>query len=75
MLNFIGSSLNTFRNCFSRNATYNWFVVVILGLMTRLDFLGVTSIIRGLSLNPNKYDSLLYFFRSDAFSLKSLKQT
>lgn len=74
MLNFIENSLDTFRNCFSRKATYNWFVVVILGLMTRLDFLGVTSIIRGLSLDPNKYESLLHFFRSDAFTLNLLKQ-
>lgn len=73
MLNFIDDSLSTFRNVFSRKAAYNWFVVVILGLMTRLDSLGVTSIIRALSLDPNKYESLLHFFRSDSFSLKTLK--
>lgn len=73
MLNFIDDSLSTFRNIFSRKAAYHWFVVIVLGLMTRLDSLGVTSIIRALSLAPNKYESLLHFFRSDAFSLRPLK--
>lgn len=73
MLNFIEDSLSSFRNIFSRKAAFNWFVVIILGLMTRLDSLGVTSFIRALSLNPGKYETLLHFFRSDAFSLNSLK--
>ena len=73
MLNFIDDSLSTFQNIFSRKAAYHWFVVIVLGLMTRLDSLGVTSIIRALSLDPNKYESMLHFFRSNAFSLRPLK--
>lgn len=74
MLKFIEDSLSSFRNVFSRKAAYDWFVIVILGLMTRLDSLGVTSIIRALSIHPGKYETLIHFFRSTAFSLKSLKQ-
>ncbi|NBJ00951.1 hypothetical protein D3Z62_12520 [Lachnospiraceae bacterium] len=73
MLNFIGDSLSTFQNIFSRKADFHWFVVIVLGLMTYLDSLGVTLIIRVLSLDSAKYESLLHFFRSDAFSLQHLK--
>ena len=46
MLKFIEEKLSAFKTCFTRTATYRWFVVVIVGLMTRTDFLGVTSLIR-----------------------------
>ena len=42
--------------------------------MTRLDSLGVISIIRALSIHPGKYGSLTHFFRFTAFSLQPLKQ-
>ena len=75
MLKFIEEKLSAFKTCFTRTATYRWFVVVIVGLMTRTDFLGVTSLIRCLGIHPGRYESLLYFFRSDAFSTKTLKNT
>ena len=70
MLKFIEEKLSAFKTCFTRTATYRWFVVVIVGLMTRTDFLGVTSLIRCLGIHPGRYESLLYFFRSDAFSTR-----
>ena len=72
MLKFIDSILCQFRSCFSRGASFNWFVVTIVGLMLRSDHLGTTSIIRDLSLNHGCYECLNHFFRSSAWSLDSL---
>ena len=60
--------LKEFRPCFSREAAFKWFVIVIVGLITRQDHLGVTSVIRELSLNPRCYESLIHFFRSTAWT-------
>ena len=73
MLSFIEQILSQFRSCFSRTATYNWFLIIITGLMVRFDSLGVTSFIRALSLDHHFYESLLHFFRSTAFSTQELK--
>lgn len=73
ILSFLETTLSTFRSSFSRTATYRWFVVVICALMMRTDHLGVTSIIRGLSLPGGKYESLIHFFRSKAYSLTNLR--
>lgn len=75
MLKAIDSLLHDFRSCFSRQATFHWFVVIILGLMVRSDRLGVTSIIRDLSLHSRGYETLIHFFRSSAWSLESLRLT
>lgn len=75
MLKYIDSLLHSFRPCFSRGAAYHWFVVTIIGLMLRSDHLGVTSIIRDLSLHSRYYESLIHFFRSSAWSLESLRLT
>ncbi|WP_215184073.1 transposase [Paenibacillus albidus] len=63
-----------FRSCFSRQATFEWFVVIVVGFMLRSDHLGVTSVIRDLSLNARCYETILHFFRSSAWSLSSLQQ-
>ncbi|WP_430734245.1 transposase [Fodinisporobacter ferrooxydans] len=75
MLKYIDSILHHFRPCFSREAAYHWFVVSIIGLMLRSDHLGVTSVIRDLSLRAQCYESLIHFFRSSAWSLESLRMT
>jgi hypothetical protein len=74
MLKYIDSILCQFRSCFSREATFHWFVVIIVGLMLRSDHLGLTSIIRDLSLSDRSYETLIHFFRSSAWSLESLRQ-
>ncbi|MET1247711.1 transposase [Sporolactobacillus sp. STCC-11] len=74
MLKFIDSVLLFFRSCFHRFATFQWFVVIIIGLMIRSDCLGITSVIRDLSLNPKGYESMIHFFRSSAWSLSELRQ-
>ena len=59
MINEINRILLQFQNCFSRNAAFHWFVVVIMGFIIRLDHHGVTSIIRWLGLKPSLYTDLL----------------
>ncbi|WP_233277503.1 transposase [Paenibacillus durus] len=50
-------------------------MITVIGLMLRSDQLGVTSILRDLSLHPRCYETLIHFFRSSAWSLESLRQT
>ncbi|MEW9677650.1 hypothetical protein ABRT01_15950 [Lentibacillus sp. L22] len=61
MLKYIDSIPCAFRTCFSRKATYKWFIIVIIGLM------------RALSLPARCYEKLNQFFRSDAWSLESIR--
>ena len=48
MLNFIDKVLYQFESCFSRKASFRWFVTITIGFMLRSDKLGVTSVIRDL---------------------------
>ncbi|WP_223869862.1 transposase [Paenibacillus sabuli] len=75
MIKYINELLLPFRSCFTRQAPYEWFVVLIIGFMLRSNHLGVTSVIRDLALNDRCYESLIHFFRSDAWSLASLRTT
>lgn len=75
MLKYINSIVCQFRSCFSREATFCWFVVIVMGLMLRSDHLGLTSIIRDLSLSTRSYETLIHFLRSSAWSLESLRRT
>ncbi|WP_218126147.1 transposase [Natribacillus halophilus] len=73
MLKYINAILCEFRPCFTREKTYHWFVIVIMGLMLRSDHLGVTSVMRDLLLPAQRYETLMHFFRSTAWSLESLR--
>ncbi len=74
MINQISRILVQFENCFSRNASFCWFVVIIMGFIIRLDHYGVTSIIRWLGLEPSLYTSLLGFFRAKSWKIKDILQ-
>ncbi|WP_440115599.1 transposase [Paenibacillus sp. QZ-Y1] len=74
MLKYLNNLLQPFRACSSRQATFEWFVVIVVGFMLRSDHLGVTFIIRDLLLNSRCYETLIHFFRSSAWSLQSLRQ-
>ncbi|MDE7246899.1 MAG: transposase [Lachnospiraceae bacterium] len=74
MIKFIDSILSNFKGCFSRTSTYRWFVIVVVGFFMRTEFLGVTSFIRCFSLAPKAYDSLIKFFRSDAYFSHTLRK-
>ncbi|RUS45009.1 transposase, partial [Cohnella sp. AR92] len=73
MLKFINEILSAFRACFSRAAAFEWFVVIVVGLMVRADHLGVTSIVRDLALTLRHSESMLHFFSSSAWPLESLR--
>ncbi|WP_188633038.1 transposase [Lentibacillus kapialis] len=73
MLKFINTILREFRSCFSREKTFHWFVTIIIGLMLRSDQLGLTSIMRDLALPGHRYETLVHFFRSSAWSPASLR--
>ena len=64
---WIDKTVNEFRKCFSRHATFCCFALILVGLMIRSDQLGITSIVRELSLIGNNYASLNHFFRSTAW--------
>ena len=61
-----------FRPCFSREATFQWFVIVIVGFYVRADHEGLTSLIRWLALSPSCYDALLHFFYAASWSVDTL---
>lgn len=72
MWNFLNEILMEFRSCFSRKASFKWFVVIIIGLMIRSDKLGVTSIVRDLCLADGSYIPMLNFFRANSWILETL---
>ena len=71
---YIDEILNQFRGCFSREATFQWFMIAIAGLMTRSDHSGVTSIMRELLIDPCKYTSLVHFFHSKGWLLSTIRE-
>jgi hypothetical protein len=72
MTNEIWRILKEFRGCFSRQAAFNWFVVVIMGFMVRLDQHGVSSMIRWLALKPSLYTAFVSFFRAFSWKLNNI---
>jgi hypothetical protein len=56
----------------NRKRTFCWLVIVLMGFSIKLDYLGVTSLARGVGLLPNYYTCLLNFFNSSAISMDSL---
>lgn len=73
MIEYIEKILNNFKSCFSRQSAFQWFVVIVVGLMVRSDKLGTTSIIRDLALNPKLYETMNHFFRASSWTLESIK--
>lgn len=60
------------RPAFSRLRTFMWFATAVAGLSVRTELLGVTSIVRALTLQPRSYDNLLDLFHSRAVQLDRL---
>jgi len=73
MLKLIDKILHQFRICFKREETFAWFVTIMVGFLIRPDIRGISTIVGCLSLNPRYYESMLHFFRSKAYELKSIK--
>lgn len=74
MWEYINSVLIGFKGCFSRKATFHYFVIIVVGLMLRCEYAGISSIIRALALQPVKYESLIHFFSSSAWTLWAIKE-
>ena len=74
MIAEINVILSLFRICFSRSASFYWFVIMIFGFIVRLDHHGVTSMIRWLGLDTSCYQALLAFLRADSWKLSTLQQ-
>ena len=74
MINEINAILMQFASCFSRAAAFKWFVVSIMGFIVRLDFHGVSSITRWLSLKPKSYETFLCFFRASSWKLSQIQR-
>ena len=74
MIGEISKILFLFKGCFSRTASFNWFVVTVMGFFVRLDQYGVSSMIRWLNLDSSKYTSLLLFFRASSWNLKEIQK-
>ena len=60
------------RPAFSRLRTFLWFATAVAGLTVRTELLGVTSIVRALSLQARCYDPLLDLFHSSGVQLDRL---
>ena len=68
------SMVRRFRPAFSRQATFDWFVLVLFAMLLRLEVAGVTSFVRALGLAPVEYHNLLHFFHSTATSARELSR-
>ena len=66
------SAIVLLRPAFSRTKTFIWFAVAVAGLSVRTDLLGVTSIVRGLKLDPHRYTALCKHFHSTGVHLDRL---
>lgn len=73
MLKLIDQILQPFRICFKREETFSWFVIIVIGIMVRTDVRGVSSIVGCMGLDPSYYETMLHFFRSQAFNLREIK--
>lgn len=74
MIKEISTILLSFRDCFVRTIPFNWFVVIIMGFIVRLDHHGVSSIVRWLSLDSSYYHALLAFFKTSSWQLSTLQR-
>jgi len=72
MINEISRILLEFRSCFRRKAAFNWFVIIVVGFIVRLDHYGVSSFVRWLYIKPSLYTSLLSFFRASSWKVKDI---
>jgi len=64
--------VETLRPACTRQATFAWMRIVLMGLCVRADLLGVTSLVRALALRPDRYLRLLHVLHSEALRLGPL---
>jgi len=64
--------ISQLRPAFSRERTYQWFVIAVAGFCCRTDLVGLSSIMRSLGLKEACYWSLRAFFHSSGIDLRKL---
>jgi len=74
MIKEVEKIVTCFRSCFSREAAFHWFVIVVFAMIVRVDHHGVTSIVRWLVLDPTHYSTLLWFFRARSWKLEDVRE-
>jgi len=72
MIGRLSRLLMALSDSFARQATFQWFVIAVVGLLVRLDHHGVSSTIRWLRIRPDAYEAFLAFFRSKGLRLAAL---
>ena len=72
MWDWLNKTMESSRNCFKKEASYKWFVVLVIGYMIGQEHKGITSIVRELCLNPRHYDTMVHVFRSKAWNMELL---
>lgn len=63
-----------FREAFSRESTFLWFVTTLVAMTIRTDLAGVTSFVRCLGLKPNCYFAYRRLFHSSAVNIDLLRR-
>ena len=66
------SIVNQLEGAFSRQSTFFWFIIVLIGFTIKFDAIGVTSLARGAGVASSCYTSMLNFFISTAVNLEVL---
>ena len=74
MIREISRILESFRPCFTRTASFNWFCTVVFGLVVRIDLCGASSFVRWLGIKPALYTAMLSFFRASSWQLQNILQ-
>jgi hypothetical protein len=72
MLKLLDNLLVQFRPAFTYEASFNWFVIVVVGFLIRFDHMGATSFVRWLYLDPIHYHALLLSFRATSWGIEDL---
>jgi hypothetical protein len=65
--------VNQLESACNRKTTFFWLVTILIGMTIKIDFLGVTSIARGVGLLPCYYTCMLNFFSSNAIDITKLQ--
>jgi hypothetical protein len=65
--------VNQLESACKRKTTFFWLVTILIGITIKFDFLGVTSIARGVGLLPCYYTCMLNFFSSKAVDITKLQ--
>jgi hypothetical protein len=66
------SAVKELRGACSRESTFLWLTLSLLGFSCRPDNVGITSFVRVLQFTPQAYHRFLHFFHSDGVSLERL---